>query len=101
MALLRITNGVETFNVLPGAYKSIYKGLGFQAIAEESYDPETESDEEQEDGDDSSEFEELLEKPIAQWTKGELKRFAEAKGLDVKTMKPNEVREAIKEYLAE
>jgi hypothetical protein len=52
-----------------------------------------------EDGDD---FEELLEKPISQWNKMEVKDFAAAKGIDIHgTKNANEAKEIIKKYLEE
>lgn len=122
MAMVKISNGDVTQIVSRGAFETQYKKLGFQIVgdnhaieankevkkaAEENksdaqvpdnddFDADA-ADDDTEDGDD---FEELLEKPISQWNKTEVKDFAAAKGIDIHgTKNANEAKEIIKKYL--
>lgn len=118
MAMVKISNGEVTQIVSRGAFDTQYKRLGFQIVednkvtevkkAAEVKKPELQvpdnddfdadaADDDTEDGDD---FEELLEKPISQWNKTEVKDFAAAKGIDIHgTKNANEAKEIIKKYL--
>ncbi len=122
MAMVKISNGEVTQVVSRGAFETQYKRLGFQIVgdnkttevkkevkkAAEEKKPEAQvpddddfdadaADDDTEDGDD---FEELLEKPISQWNKTEVKDFAAAKGIDIHgTKNANEAKEIIKKYL--
>ena len=116
MAMVKITNGEITTLVSRGAYESQYKDLGFVIEGdlpfEEKYDDSDNSDN-YESFDDTSEdfasdgetdatddYAELLEKPISQWSKNEVRDFAHAKGIDIKgTKNVNEAKDVIKEYL--
>lgn len=45
-------------------------------------------------------FEELMEKPISQWSKEELKKFAKANGIDLsKAGKTSDVRAMVKQFI--
>ena len=117
MAMVKISNGEVTQVVSRGAFDTQYKRLGFQIVEDndvaevkkvvEKSKPEAQvpdddfdadvADDDTEDGDD---FEELLEKPISQWNKTEVKDFAAAKGIDIHgTKNANEAKEIIKKYL--
>lgn len=117
MAMVKISNGEVTQIVSRGAFETQYKRLGFQIVGDnetaevkkaEWHKPELQAvdndyfdadvaDDDTEDGDD---FEELLEKPISQWNKTEVKDFAAAKGIDIHgTKNANEAKEIIKKYL--
>lgn len=119
MAMVKISNGEVTQVVSRGAFETQYKRLGFQIVgdnkateakkeAKKEKKPEAQvpddddfdadaADDDTEDGDD---FEELLEKPISQWNKTEVKDFAAAKGIDIHgTKNANEAKEIIKKYL--
>lgn len=118
MAMVKISNGEVTQIVSRGAFDTQYKRLGFQIVGDnetaevkkvvEENKPEAKvpddddfdadaADDDTEDGDD---FEELLEKPISQWNKTEVKDFAAAKGIDIHgTKNANEAKEIIKKYL--
>ena len=101
--MVKITNGLQTFEVTEGAFDSIYKPMGFtkvnegevkEAIAEEPV-------KEPEKSEDEIFVEEILEKPIAQWSGKEVKKFAEIKGIDISgTKNANEAKDIIKEFLA-
>ena len=119
MAMVKISNGEVTQIVSRGAFDTQYKRLGFQIVeddkiaevkqevkkAAEEKKPESQvPDDDDFDADavDDTEddFEELLEKPISQWNKTEVKDFAAAKGIDIHgTKNANEAKEIIKKYL--
>ncbi len=119
MAMVKISNGEVTQIVSRGAFDTQYKRLGFQIVednkvaevkkevkkAVEEKKPESQvPDDDDFDADvaDDTEddFEELLEKPISQWNKTEVKDFAAAKGIDIHgTKNANEAKEIIKKYL--
>ena len=121
MAMVKISNGEVTQIVSRGAFDTQYKRLGFQMVGDnqvreakkevkkaveekksESQVPDNDDfdadvADDTEDGDD---FEELLEKPISQWNKTDVKDFAAAKGIDIHgTKNANEAKEIIKKYL--
>lgn len=117
MALIKITNGEVTNVVSRGAFDKQFKHLGFWPVDDEAVDEvkqtsapkkvdapidEPEEDVDGEDGEEDADafVEELLEKPISQWNKQEVKDFAAAKGIDLKgTKNANEAKEIIKKYL--
>lgn len=119
-----ITNGVKTFKVPAGAVKP-YEGMGFRVVS----DSEAKSIKSQQDKGDnqppvhqssgkgeeveSSEIdvekseedayiEELLEKPLSQWSNDEVKEFVRIKEIDTTgAQKISQVRVIIKNYLEE
>lgn len=109
MALIKITDGVKSITVTQGAYEGIYKNLGFEPadkVEEEvKVDPKEKGKEGQkDDGKSENEIfaEELLEKPISEWSKDEVKRFAEIKEIDIsETKNPGQAKEVIGAWLEE
>ena len=111
--MVKITNGDVTTLVSRGAYESQYKDLGFVIAGdlpfEEKYDDnygdndesfDSTSDDFVADGetDATDDFAELLEKPISQWSKNEVRDYAQL--LDIRDKKNvNEAKDVIKEYL--
>ena len=92
--MVTITNGVNTCTVTNSAYENVYKKQGF-TIVEDNKNIAHEAD-----TDDFSET--LLEKPIAQWSKAEVKKFAEENEIDISgTKNANEAKAIIKEWIAE
>lgn len=101
--MIKITNGSDVIEVTSGAFKSIYSGIGFVPVKEESagvngdaitpdnviFDP------------DKVFINEVSEKPIGSWTKAEIKRFANLNDIDLKGVKEDEARELIAVILAE
>lgn len=102
--MVKITNGINTFEVPTGAYRNTFKKLGYNLMSEpkevttvppDASDVKVEEKETQVD-----EFAELMEKPIAQWNKAEVKGFAAAKGIDLAGTKTiDEAKERIKESI--
>lgn len=97
--MVKITNGINVFEVTDGAYESIYRHQGYQLIggsAEHGFMP----DEADRKSADDMFIEELQEKPISQWNKDEVKRYADAKGINLKgTKSVNEAKEVIKKAM--
>lgn len=101
--MVKITNGISTFEVTKGAFESIYKKQGYELVGEEAnVVEEPEVQQEPEANEDDLFVEELLEKPIGSWNGKEVRRFAEIKGIDISgTKNANEAKEIIKDFLAE
>lgn len=122
--MVKITNFVNTFEVTQGAYDDIFKKQGFELVeeaprkkkkatkkhvkeaVEEVEEDEWEEAEEATGKDYKSEeekyVEKLMEKPISQWNKEEVKTYASIKGLDIsKTQNVGEARNIIKQSIDE
>lgn len=122
--MVKITNFANTFEVTQGAYDDIFKKQGFELVeeaprkkkkatkkhvkeaVEEVEEDEWEEAEEATEKDYKSEeekyVEKLMEKPISQWNKEEVKAYASIKGLDIsKTQNIGEARNIIKQSIDE
>lgn len=99
--MVRITNGENVYEVTRGAFDGIYSHQGYRIIDENKpvrTQPAVVIPNEK--GEDEKFIDELLEKPISQWNKTEVKRFAELKEIDITgTKNANEAKEIIKEFL--
>lgn len=99
--MLKITNGVDVFEVTRGAFDGIYSRQGFR-IMDEHKSAENEQPQIPEKSEDELFVESIIEKPISQWNKDEVKRFAAIKGIDIAgTKNANEAKEIIKNFLEE
>lgn len=97
--MVRITNGIDIFEVTSGAFESVFSKQGYMKIADTETVEEVKT-EEVEMAVDADEFEELLEKPISQWNKAEVKKYAHAKGIDISGTKSIvEAKDIIKKHL--
>lgn len=109
--MIKITNGSEVYQVTNGAYETVYKPMGFVPIdevaveddvavddeSEQSASDEEWTDTESEVDEDTAWCEELKKKPIGQWNKAEVKRYAEIRGIDITGTKSiNEAKDRIK-----
>lgn len=100
-----ITNGINEFEVSRGAYESIFQKQGYSIIV----DAETEAVEDNNDAEATEhaehvdkDAEALVEKPISQWTKNEVKNFIAKKGIDVSGITSfNEVKDRVRKYIEE
>ena len=125
MAMIEITNGEVTSKVPYTAYESQYKKLGFHPVSdsgveekkdvtpvEEEHEEEdanvvvtnvaAEEDVDEEDDADAAFVEDILEKPLSQWTTDELKEFVRIKDIDTSgAKKTSEVRSIVKAFLEE
>ena len=99
--MVKITNGIVTFEVTRGAYDGIYSHQGFKPV--EVAEKKVAADEDVDNRTDDEKFaDELVEKPISQWNKEEVKRFAAIRDIDISgTKNANEAKEIIKQFLAE
>lgn len=97
--MIKITNGTVVCEVTNGAYDKIYKAQGYRPIVEKACAPVVHADQVDAGVDP---YAELIEKPLSQWNKTEVKTFAEAKGIDLAgTKNVNEAKDRIKVYLDE
>lgn len=102
--MVKITNGIVTFEVTRGAYDGIYSHQGFKPVNEvKKAEEKVAADEGVDNRTDDEKFaDELVEKPISQWNKEEVKRFAAIRDIDISgTKNANEAKEIIKQFLAE
>lgn len=100
--MVKITNGVNVFEVTRGAFDGIYSRQGYtimnEKVTKDAKTPETPKTPEKTE--DEIFVEEILEKPISQWNKEEVKRFAAIKEIDISgTKNANEAKEIIKSFI--
>lgn len=97
--MVKITNGVNIFEVTKGAFDGIYSRQGYRLMDDEKPIAE-DVNRELEKIEDELFIEGILEKPISQWNKDEVKMFAELKEIDITgTKNAGEAKERIKEFL--
>lgn len=98
--MVKITNGVNVFEVTRGAFDGIYSRQGYTILDENSTDSNVEVVNAPEKTEDEIFVEEILEKPISQWSKEEVKRFAVIKEIDISgTKNVNEAKDIIKSLI--
>lgn len=100
--MVKITNGVNVFEVTRGAFDGIYSRQGYTIMNEKAAEgaKTLEAPKAPEKTEDEIFVEEILEKPISQWNKDEVKRFAGIKEIDITgTKNANEAKEIIKSFL--
>ena len=97
--MVKITNGVNVFEVTRGAFDGIYSRQGYKLLNNVNKENESEINAAKK-SDDEIFVEEILEKPISQWSKEEIKRFAAIKNIDITgTKNTNEAKEIIKSFI--
>lgn len=97
--MVDITNKVDTYSVTKGAYEDIFKRQGFKPVKEEKEDKK-ETVEETKKTNEEAYVEELMEKPISQWNKEEVKTYASLKNIDISNTKNiGEARNIIKQSI--
>ena len=98
--MVKITNGVNAFEVTRGAFDGIYSRQGYKIVEDKKVAANVESTKAPEKTEDEIFVEEILEKPISQWNKDEVKRFAAIKEIDISgTKNANEAKEIIKSFI--
>lgn len=101
--MVKITNGIDIFEVTHGAYECIYRHQGYQVV--DKKDIECDFGDEiagkvNKKSADEMFVEELQEKPISQWSKDEVKRYAAIKEIDLTgTKNVTEAKEIIKKNM--
>lgn len=99
--MVKITNFVNTFEVTQGAYDDIFKKQGF-TLVEEKKETVKEKAEKDEELTDEEYVERLIEKPLSQWNKKEVKTYASINNIDIsKTQNIGEARDIIKKSMDE
>lgn len=107
--MVKITDGVHTMEVSMGAYKGIFSKQGYTLVDEGNgpevapeVAPEAGGHEPESSDGDKAFLTELKEKPLSQWSKGEVKRFAAMFKLDITgTKNIGEAKAIIKAYMDE
>lgn len=98
--MVKITNGKNIFEVTRGAFDGIYSRQGYTVLDENKALDVIENSKVSEKSEDEKFIDELLEKPISQWNKEEVKRFAVLKEIDITgTKNVNEAKEIIKNFI--
>lgn len=98
--MVKITNGKNIFEVTRGAFDGIYSRQGYTILNEQV--PGQQEIKEPEKTEDEVFVDEIIEKPISQWNKDEVKKFAALKGIDISgTKNAGEAKELIKKFLEE
>ena len=98
--MIKITNGVNVFEVTRGAFDGIYSRQGYRLIDEKTEAKTPKAPKAPKKTEDEIFVEEILEKPISQWNKGEVKRFAAIKEIDISgTKNANEAKKIIKSFI--
>lgn len=96
--MVLITNGVNRFLVTKGAFNGVYSKQGYTiendekvAASAQTPNPKTANE---------KFLEEVEEKPLSQWSKEEVKKFAALKDIDISgTKNVNEAKALIKDFL--
>ena len=98
--MVKITNGVNVFEVTRGAFDGIYSRQGYTIASKKKAEQDVKQFKAPERTEDEIFVEEILEKPISQWSKDEVKRFAALKEIDITgTKNVNEAKEIIVNFL--
>ncbi len=98
--MVKITNGINVFEVTRGAFDGIFSRQGYRLVDEKAEAKTSEAPAAFEKSEDELFVEEVLEKPISQWNKEEVKRFAAIKEIDISgTKNVNEAKEIIKSFI--
>ena len=100
--MVKITNGVNVFEVSRGAFEGIYSRQGYTIFEENKGVTSVQTPTPPVKTADEKFIDEVIEKPISQWSKEEIKRFASLKEIDITgTKNADEAREIIKKFLEE
>ena len=100
--MVKITNGVNTFEVTKGAFDGIFSRQGYNIIKTDAKSSKEENRASEDTSKNAEEqfVEDLMEKPIGQWKKDEVKKFAAVNDIDLTgTKNVNEAKEIIKEFI--
>ena len=98
--MVKITNGIDTYKVTKGAYDSIFKKQGYRIVEEMKSQNSGNENVNSEIDENETAMQELEEKPISQWTKEEVKKYAKHRKINISgTENVNEAKEIIIKYL--
>ena len=95
--MVKTTNGLNTFEVTRGAFDGIYSRQGYTIVKKDEL---KEIFNEPALSEDEMFLIDIQEKPISQWSKEEVKRFASLKGVNISgTKNVGEAKNLIKDFL--
>lgn len=100
--MVTITNGVNTIKVSNGAYNGMFRKQGYHLVEQDATGTVGQVESKANTGGNTDDvfLEEVREKPISQWSKAEVKRYASITGLDISgTKNIGEARELIKAHM--
>lgn len=102
--MIKIKKGDTVLQVTNGAYNSIYKRMGYVPVGERKHSPLpikpelVQAVEEKEE--EEREVDEVVDKPLAQWNKAEVKQYAEDHGIDLTgTKNVAQAKERVQAYM--
>lgn len=102
--MVKLSNGLSTI-VVPSGAVAMYERTGFRVVKDSDVESAIDNSESVIDIVDAEEKESefitnLLEKPISKWTKEEVKRFANEKGININgTKSVNDAKDRIRDYI--
>lgn len=102
--MVKLSNGLSTI-VVPSGAVAMYERTGFRVVKDSDVESTIDNNESVIDATDTEEKESefitnLLEKPISKWTKEEVKRFANEKGININgTKSVNDAKDRIRDYI--
>lgn len=99
--MVKLSNGLSTI-VVPSGAVAMYERTGFRVVKDSDVESANESVIDIVDAEEKeSEFiTNLLEKPISKWSKEEVKRFANEKGININgTKSVNDAKDRIRDYI--
>lgn len=102
--MVKLSNGLSTI-VVPSGAVAMYERTGFRVVKDSNVESVIDNNESVIDTVDTEEKESefitnLLEKPISKWSKEEVKRFANEKGININgTKSVNDAKDRIRDYI--
>lgn len=102
--MVKLSNGLTTI-VVPSGAVAMYERTGFRVVKDSNVESVIDNNESVIDTVDTEEKESefitnLLEKPISKWSKEEVKRFANEKGININgTKSVNDAKDRIRDYI--
>lgn len=102
--MITCTDGIITISVTEGAYEGYFRSQGFKDISKKQIIDVVASEIVEntiEEMEVNEGYSELIEKPISQWTKAEVKQFAIDNDIDISgTRNVGQAKEIIKDFLS-
>lgn len=99
--MVKLSNGLTTI-VVPSGAVAMYERTGFRVVKDSDVESANESviDTTEAEEKESEFITNLLEKPISKWSKEEVKRFANEKGININgTKSVNDAKDRIRDYI--
>lgn len=98
--MIKVSNGMTEFYTTKSSFDEIFSRQGYYKVEDEVIKPAEDISNVNEINVKDKFCEDLLEKPIAEWNKTEIKRFCEINEIDISgTKNANEAKELIKAFI--